>query len=699
MEIEKSSAFQVLDRFGESCLAEPFEAALGGLSLARNKKKMTSHFEHLKHILQVNLGPVAIQLYDQMLQEEQKIQDMEITYLRSQLERVHNDSAAELKRIEEERQSVILRAKAVHQKMLTLQANASSQQSGGTPSVGSSALGGVESNSSNGGFRSGGGGGSVENSTDAGVSGGGGYLLSDLEASRAAFQFNPNAKTFEVKDDEWQKDQQRRADAAGPLGGSWGNQQQQQPGGLHSSGTGKSLQSFDGSSNGNVAQQQRFDMAGIAKVSSTGKSAYAEDIENSFNQSSSGGFAAAARQHSGGSVGWGDGGRTLAQQLALGEQQYGRSQSGMGSVTAGGSTSNGGALSGDGKQGGKGVGRMAPYSCVRLRGLPYNVSAEDIAAFFRGLDYVRESIRLGLTADGRPSGEGWVSFLSHSEAIRAVKERDRKHIGDRYVELFVQSPGERGNGDPGWEPFFTAAKKLSSKNHNSHSMGEESGAKNGSGFVCSEAVASSGGGKEEKEKTHQQKQKNKRRGGGSGDPDQSSRSQQMFARAVEMGFDPHLVKELLRGGEELLFERLLEKTDLASIGPSSKRGGIKLVDAGNEPTEWTEVKAGKPPRKDGESDDYDMGFDPNYSDYVGMGSGVPKSGRTPSGQEICFNCGTVGHISRECPRPSRDNCYQCGRPGHVAKECREGDGRGQICREYLAGTCFRKNCKFRHSIK
>jgi len=75
--------------------------------------------------------------------------------------------------------------------------------------------------------------------------------------------------------------------------------------------------------------------------------------------------------------------------------------------------------------------------------------------------------RFGTTVDGRPSGEGWVSplhpaffsqqepeflnlsqyrrpsslcqvgFSSLSEAQRAMKDKDRQHIGDRYVEIFL----------------------------------------------------------------------------------------------------------------------------------------------------------------------------------------------------------------------------------------------------------------------
>lgn len=83
--------------------------------------------------------------------------------------------------------------------------------------------------------------------------------------------------------------------------------------------------------------------------------------------------------------------------------------------------------------GGAGTGSMN----VKMRGLPYHATVGDIAAFFNGYDVLRHAIVLGGTADGRPSGEAWVQFGSPEEAARAVRERNRAHIGSRYVELFL----------------------------------------------------------------------------------------------------------------------------------------------------------------------------------------------------------------------------------------------------------------------
>ncbi|CAG9327354.1 unnamed protein product [Blepharisma stoltei] len=44
----------------------------------------------------------------------------------------------------------------------------------------------------------------------------------------------------------------------------------------------------------------------------------------------------------------------------------------------------------------------------------------------------------------------------------------------------------------------------------------------------------------------------------------------------------------------------------------------------------------------------------------------------PKGRE-CFKCGETGHMSKECPNPSKSGgdraCYKCGETGHMSKEC------------------------------
>eukprot|EP00960_Hanusia_phi_P076227 768533-Hanusia_phi.AAC.5 len=90
---------------------------------------------------------------------------------------------------------------------------------------------------------------------------------------------------------------------------------------------------------------------------------------------------------------------------------------------------------GDGKRAepkGKGV-----TTKVKLRGLPYGATTADVVNFFKGFGVLEDSITFGINAEGRPSGEAWVSFNRIEDARKAVREKDRHHMGDRYVELFL----------------------------------------------------------------------------------------------------------------------------------------------------------------------------------------------------------------------------------------------------------------------
>ncbi len=76
---------------------------------------------------------------------------------------------------------------------------------------------------------------------------------------------------------------------------------------------------------------------------------------------------------------------------------------------------------------------------VKLRGLPYTATTDDIAAFFHGYELVGGSVHIGTNREGRPSGEAWVDFASAKAAQRAVLERNKQHMGSRYIELFLQA--------------------------------------------------------------------------------------------------------------------------------------------------------------------------------------------------------------------------------------------------------------------
>ncbi|KAK5870733.1 hypothetical protein PBY51_003656 [Eleginops maclovinus] len=73
---------------------------------------------------------------------------------------------------------------------------------------------------------------------------------------------------------------------------------------------------------------------------------------------------------------------------------------------------------------------------IHMRGLPYQVSAEDIVKFFAPL--VVSKITISCSPEGRPNGEAEVYFNCHQDALTAMS-RDRDYIGQRYVELFLNS--------------------------------------------------------------------------------------------------------------------------------------------------------------------------------------------------------------------------------------------------------------------
>ncbi|KHJ88976.1 hypothetical protein OESDEN_11218 [Oesophagostomum dentatum] len=69
---------------------------------------------------------------------------------------------------------------------------------------------------------------------------------------------------------------------------------------------------------------------------------------------------------------------------------------------------------------------------VRLRGLPFSASVQDVKDFFKGLNC--EEVVFGRTG-GRPSGEAFVRLASREEASKAL-DFNKQHMGSRYIEVF-----------------------------------------------------------------------------------------------------------------------------------------------------------------------------------------------------------------------------------------------------------------------
>ncbi|XP_040273875.1 G-rich sequence factor 1 isoform X2 [Bufo bufo] len=81
---------------------------------------------------------------------------------------------------------------------------------------------------------------------------------------------------------------------------------------------------------------------------------------------------------------------------------------------------------------------------VRLRGLPYSCSEQDIVNFFSGLSIADEGITFVFDHRGRKSGEAFVQFISEEHAEQALL-RHKKEIGSRYIEIFPSRKNEIQN--------------------------------------------------------------------------------------------------------------------------------------------------------------------------------------------------------------------------------------------------------------
>lgn len=77
-----------------------------------------------------------------------------------------------------------------------------------------------------------------------------------------------------------------------------------------------------------------------------------------------------------------------------------------------------------------------PLHCIHMRGLPFQASGQEIVKFFSPLVVSKILIECG--PDGRLSGEADVYFSCHRDAAAAMS-KDRQYIGERYVELFLNS--------------------------------------------------------------------------------------------------------------------------------------------------------------------------------------------------------------------------------------------------------------------
>ncbi|XP_047447244.1 G-rich sequence factor 1 isoform X3 [Mugil cephalus] len=84
---------------------------------------------------------------------------------------------------------------------------------------------------------------------------------------------------------------------------------------------------------------------------------------------------------------------------------------------------------------------------VRIRGLPYSCTKEDIADFFSGLNIAENGITIVTDFKGRNSGNAFVQFASQEDADKALL-KDRENMGNRYIEVF---PSRRDDIHSTWK--------------------------------------------------------------------------------------------------------------------------------------------------------------------------------------------------------------------------------------------------------
>jgi hypothetical protein len=80
---------------------------------------------------------------------------------------------------------------------------------------------------------------------------------------------------------------------------------------------------------------------------------------------------------------------------------------------------------------------------LRMRGLPFTATKEDIYKFFLPYNPVPDSIVLTYRNDGRATGEAYIEFASQEDSKRAM-ELHRRIMGNRYIELFISNKDEQG---------------------------------------------------------------------------------------------------------------------------------------------------------------------------------------------------------------------------------------------------------------
>lgn len=78
---------------------------------------------------------------------------------------------------------------------------------------------------------------------------------------------------------------------------------------------------------------------------------------------------------------------------------------------------------------------------LRMRGLPFSATRQEILDFFKDFEPLEDSVCLTCRSDGRATGESYVAFNSPDDAKKAMSLH-RSTMGTRYIELFISNKDE-----------------------------------------------------------------------------------------------------------------------------------------------------------------------------------------------------------------------------------------------------------------
>eukprot|EP00736_Rhodelphis_marinus_P006852 Rmarinus@m.6209 len=80
---------------------------------------------------------------------------------------------------------------------------------------------------------------------------------------------------------------------------------------------------------------------------------------------------------------------------------------------------------------------------IRLRGMPYTATSDDVHKFFSELAIEQDGV-LMVQQSGRSTGEAYVRFASEGDADEALR-KNKQNMGSRYIEVFRSTPTEMSN--------------------------------------------------------------------------------------------------------------------------------------------------------------------------------------------------------------------------------------------------------------